>query len=80
VNRAQRRAARIKGPKGEPLEVRLLQILERGPDGRPTVCRIAYDDETLGEVLGMKPGDPAPKDKPEFLLVWMGEGQGVRPS
>lgn len=48
MNRHQRRAARIRGPKGEPLEIRMLQILERDEQGRPTLTRLCWDDEILG--------------------------------
>lgn len=73
MNRAWRRANRVRDPKGNWLEPRLLLIEERGPDGRPTRCRIAYDDETIGQVV-------TGQTKAEFLLVWMGEGQGAKPS
>lgn len=68
---------RIKDPNGNTLEVRLLLIDERDASGRPTRCRVCYDEETIGAVLGMGPNSPAPEGStPEFLLVWMAEGQG----
>jgi len=71
MNRAQRRAARIKapGPQGGWLYPTLLKIVERDAKGRPTVCRVLHDDETIGDVMN-------PKDRNECLLVYMGEGQG----
>jgi hypothetical protein len=71
MNRHQRRALRVKGPKGEMLECRLLLIDERDvATGRPTSVRVCYDDETIEDVVqGRRTGV-------EFLLVWMAEGQG----
>jgi hypothetical protein len=70
MNRQQRRAMRVKGPKGETLECRLLLIDGRDAAGRPTSVRVCYDDETIGSVVdGRRTGV-------EFLLVWMVDGQG----
>ena len=71
VNRQQRRAARIKDPKGNYLYPTLLHVVDRDHLGRPTNVRITYDEETLTEV-------GVTKDKAEMLLVWMaGERQGA---
>ena len=72
MNRNQRRATRIKGPKGETLECRLLLISDRDASGRPTSVKVCYDEQTIGDVVeGRTTGV-------EFLLVWMVEGQGKK--
>ena len=68
MNRAQRRAARIRGPKGEWLYPQLLHVVERDEQGRPTHVRIAWDDETIGDVVGSDA-------RPTMLLVWMPENR-----
>ena len=68
MNRRDRRAARIRDPKGNTLEPQLLLVLARDELGRPTTVRIAYDDERLGDVL-------EGKRNPEMLLVWMHPNQ-----
>lgn len=77
MNRHQRRALAIRDPNGDKLYPRLLYVEERGPDGRPTRCRIGYDDETIAQVLGGNL-EAAQSESPraEFLLVWMGQEQG----
>lgn len=63
MNRNQRRALTIRDPKGAKLEPMLLFVQERDKLGRPTVCRVTYDDETIGDVVqGAK--------NPQALLVW----------
>jgi len=47
-----------------------VQVLERDTHGRPTTCRIAYDDEHLHDVVAPE------QDHVEMLLVWMPEAQG----
>ena len=76
MNRHQRRAlaSKVRDPNGVPLTPRLLHVTERGPDGRPTQCRILYDDERIGDVLDGKRTDI------HCLLVWMAEGQQGKPS
>ena len=82
MNRHRRRAEdsakrtlRVTDPNGARLYPRLLVIEERGPDGRPTRCRISYDEETIAHTLDMKPGDTPPEGI-EMLLVWMAQEQG----
>lgn len=66
MNRQQRRAARIRDPKGDWLYPELLYVRARDAQGRPTEVRITYDDETVSDVCG--------DDKsPVMLLVWMPE-------
>lgn len=71
MNRQQRRAARIKDPKGNALDVFLAHIIDRDAKGRPTTVRIAYDEETIGDVVGAD-------EKPEMLMIWMHPGAGAR--
>lgn len=71
MNRAQRRAARIRDPKGNYLYPTLLHVIDRDHLGRPTMVRIAYDEEAIGDVVG-------DDTRPEMLLVWMGERQGAK--
>jgi len=67
VNRHQRRAAqatsKIRDPKGTLLEPALLDIRERDAQGRPTIVRICWDDERLGDVVVDK--------NPQMLLCWL---------
>jgi hypothetical protein len=42
--------AKIINSRGVRLELRLLQILERDPLGRPTLTRVVYDEQKLGEL------------------------------
>lgn len=81
MNRHQRRAARIKDPKGNSLDSYLLQILERDAQGRPTLTRLCHDDEVLGDVLG-EDGVANARDglRPEFLLIWCPPIQAKVPS
>ena len=72
MNRAKRRATRVRGPNGEWLEAQLLRILERDAKGRPTFTRLAYDDETVGEVAG-------DDRNPQFVMIWVPE-RDWRPS
>lgn len=72
MNRHQRRAARVRGPKGETLDVFLLRIIERDKQGRPTLTRICYDEEVLSDVVG-------DDGRPVFQLVWI-PADAVRPS
>lgn len=51
MNRHQRRAGRIRDPKGNPLDVYLVEIRERDHLGRPTVVRILYDEERAGDAF-----------------------------
>ena len=73
MNREKRRAGRIKapGPQGGYLYPELLFIMARDAKGRPTELRWAHDDETIGEVVGED-------QKPELLLVYVGEAAGFR--
>jgi len=73
VNRAQRRTARIRDPKGNYLFPTLLHVVERDAKGRPTLCRVAYDEELIGDVIPSERRDHA-----EMLLVWMGDAQGFK--
>ena len=72
MNRHSRRAARVRDPNGDPLECRLLLIEQRDEAGRPTVVRVCYDEQTIGDVVGGR------RDGVEFLLVWMAKGQGIK--
>jgi hypothetical protein len=67
VNRNQRRAARIKGPKGEWLYPQLLYIIDRDEKGRPKTLRMTYDEEEIGDVVPEER-----RDKAEMLLVFVG--------
>jgi len=76
MNRAQRRAGRIRAPghAGGYLYPELLAILERDKRGRPTLLRWAHDEETVGEVI---PKDAQEGKRPaEMLLVFIGEAAG----
>ncbi len=71
MNRQQRRAARVWHPKGHWLYPQLLHVLDYDEKGRPKTVRIAYDEETVGDVV---PDER--RDKVTMLLVWMPDGQG----
>lgn len=67
---ASRRArrARFRDPTGVPLTPALLLVTGRDSQGRPSDCRVLYDEQTLGEAL-------SPDVKNECLLVWMTDYQ-----
>jgi hypothetical protein len=67
VNRQDKRAARVKDPKGHWIYPTLLRVLEYDEKGRPTHVRILYDDEKVGDVL---------ENNDKCLMAWMHEKAG----
>lgn len=55
--------ARLRDPQGNRLSLTLLRVEGRDEHGRPTVCRVLYEEQTVGDVMSADV-------KNECLLVW----------
>jgi hypothetical protein len=68
VSSSPARRSRLRDAQGNRLSPMLLLVLGRDEHGRPTDCRVLYDEQTIGETL-------SPEVKNECRLIWMTDFQ-----